>query len=583
MTRSAILLVVFTAVAIALALPDLRHVTTVIPGDSGDGILNLWILRAVQAGVPHGWRGLWNAPIFWPSRRTLAYSDAMLPVALVHWPLRLAFGDAFALNLIYLTSWVLCSWWTYQLCARVARTWGAPIVAALAFTYASIRVSQHQHFQLVIGGALLPLVLLALMRCLRAPSVTRGLLLGLSFAATALCAMYFGVMTGVMVVVIVAGWLAVEYPLDRGRVVPLAVALGVSALVVVALVQPVAAQYVRLQRQPEFRRGFEPAFAANVDAFLSAGPDNDLLRVAPVIGERSRAARSVENRLFPGLVATTFGVIGLLSLAVRLRRQEIERARVVEILLIAVAGLVMLVLAFGDRMMLGHREITLPFAILRENVPGFSAIRATARFALGGQLALAVLAAVGLDAVLVGRSKLTQAILTIALAGLVFAESAMGLESVRVPTANDDGGVMEALAARPGGAVVELPIESSARGMAWSFVEPARLLLAIGDGHPRVNGYSGFEPVGFPELAARLNRFPGADALAEARSLGVRFVVLRTALVGTPGPPELAAQLNVDGVGRYADDTARRLLADLPADQIKRVDRLAGAYLVELR
>jgi hypothetical protein len=162
--RPAILLVVFAVVAIALALPDLRHITTVIPGDSGDGILNLWILRAVQAGVPHGWRNLWNAPVFWPSRRTLAFSDAMLPVALLHWPLRLAFGDAFALNLIYLASFVFCSWWTYRLCARVTRTWGAPIVAALVFTYASMRMIQHQHFQLVIGGALLPLVVLTLMR-----------------------------------------------------------------------------------------------------------------------------------------------------------------------------------------------------------------------------------------------------------------------------------------------------------------------------------------------------------------------------------------------------------------------------------
>jgi hypothetical protein len=58
---------------------------------------------------------------------------------------------------------------------------------------------------------------------------------------------------------------------------------------------------------------------------------------------------------------------------------------------------------------------------------------------------------------------------------------------------------------------------------------------------------------------------------------------LRTALVGTLNPADLTPQLEADGVGRYADATARRMLAGLAGADIIKVDRLAGAYLVELR
>jgi hypothetical protein len=169
-----LLLAVFTAVAIALTFPNLSRFRTYIPGDSADALLNLWIMRSVQAGLPHGWHALWNAPIYHPAPNTLAYSDTLLPVALVHWPLRLVFGDVAASNLISLGAWVLSSWCTYRLARRFVVHWGAAFVAALVYTYASVRLVHHQHFQLVVGGALVPLVLLLLLRLLDAPTRRRG-------------------------------------------------------------------------------------------------------------------------------------------------------------------------------------------------------------------------------------------------------------------------------------------------------------------------------------------------------------------------------------------------------------------------
>ena len=556
-----------------MACPDVRHLASVIPGDSGDALLNLWILRAVQAGIPHGWHGLWNAPAFAPATHTLLYSDAMLPVAILHWPLRLVFGDALAFNVIYLGSWVLCSWCTYRLAARFTESRGAAFVAALAFTYSSIRLVHHQHFQVVVGGALVPLLLLTLLQCLDAPSIRRGLCAGLAFAAVTLSSTYYGAMSAIIVLVVVGGWLIAERPrLLR----PLAEALGAAALVVAVLVAPVAAQYVALQRQPEFRRTFDSASAAHVDDFLSTGPANYLLMSVPLIAPRSvPESRGIENRLFPGLIALVCGLAGAVVVFTRRRRTDL--------VLIAIAGAITLVLAFGDHAAIGHIGFALPFAALRRFAPGFAGIRATARFALGGELALAVLAAVGFDALVRGRSTPARVALTVVAAALVIAESAMGLAAVRVPTTADAGGVTEALRGNPGGVVLELPMESSARGLVWPYVESPRQFAAVYDGHPRANGYSGFEPQGFAERAAVLNQFPSPEALDEARRLGIRFVVLRTALVGTLSPAGLAPALDADAAGRYAVATARRLLAGLPSGDALKIEQFPGAFLVELR
>jgi hypothetical protein len=89
---------------------------------------------------------------------------------------------------------------------RVTRTWGAAFVAALAYTYSTVRLVHHEHFQLVVGGALVPATLLAALRCLEAPSAKRGLVLGLAFTALALTATYDAALMAVMLAIVAGGW-----------------------------------------------------------------------------------------------------------------------------------------------------------------------------------------------------------------------------------------------------------------------------------------------------------------------------------------------------------------------------------------
>jgi hypothetical protein len=578
-----LLVTIFTGIAIALAYPNLSRFHTFIAGDSGDSLLNLWIMRQVQAGLFHGWGRLWDPPVFYPAHNVLAYSDTLLPVALVHWPLRLLFGDVVAFNLIYLSSWVLSSWCVYRIARRVTTHWGAAFVAALAYTYAAIRLVHQQHFQLVVGGALVALSILLLLRMLDEPGRGRAIWFGLSLAATTLTASYYGTMMAVITVVVAGGWLLLQAGRDRRRTLIALLIAGVAAAV---FVLPVGLQYVKLQRDPAFRRGFEPASATHGGDLLATGPDNYALRHVPVISSHSETnSRGIENRLFPGFVAIGFGIAGLVILVGEIRRRGARTGRTRDVLLLCIAGVVCLVLSFGDWFRVHGHRVFLPFIFLRHGVPGFAGIRAVARLELAAQLALVLLAALAIDALL-GKIRNRGAALavTAVLALLVCAETAIGLTFVRVPTQADDGGFSAALRARPRGVVAELPINSVATGPDWPYAESPRQLLALHDSDPRVNGYSGFQPKGFDAVAAALDDFPSPTAIAEARKLGVRYIVLRTQIPGVLTPPVSALpQLGKDGALAYTPATARAMLARLPADAVSDVTALPGGYLVTLR
>jgi hypothetical protein len=571
---------IFVVLAFVESFRDISRLRTFVAGDSGDSILNLWIMRSVQRGLPHGWHALWDAPIFYPAKTTLAYSETLFPPAIVDWPLRVVFGDVMAYNLIYLASWVLASWCMYRLALRFVQDWRAGFVAALAYTYSSIVLVHTGHFQLVVGSALLPLTVLALLNLLDDPSFVRGALLGVSFATLALSASYYGAMSAVIIAIVAGGWLLTTRPKQMRRYVQ---AFAVAAVMVAVIAGPFAYEYVQLQRQPEFRRGFDASSAAHVGDFAATGSSNYLLTHLPVISSHSTAnSRLIENRLFPGCVALIFGVMGLVVLIRRLRKTGWRTPPANTLALITLAGIACVILAFGDRIVISHHKIPLPFAVFRHFIPGFSGIRATARLVLGGELALALLAAVGVEKTLHTTKPSFRAPLTVALTIFVVAETAMGVTMVRVPTAGDDGGVARALRYDPKGVVLELPIASAASGITWPYVEAPRQLEALRDGDPRINGYSGFQPKDFDQIAATLNTFPEQGALNEARSLGVRYIVLRTEPIGTLTPSVLEPRVDKNGAGLYDDATARDIINRLPPGTARNVERVAGGYIIDL-
>jgi len=252
-----------------------------------------------------------------------------------------------------------------------------------------------------------------------------------------------------------------------------------------------------------------------------------------------------------------------------------------EAVLIVLAGVVLLVCAIGDHLLVDGHAITMPYRLLRAVVPPFAGIRVTARFAVVWQLALAALAVVGAGAVVARLGRRRGIAACLALVVVVLLESTTAVTTARVPDDPAWTAVNEVLADRPDGLVLELPIRQPQDLVVRSWVEGPREYLARIDDHPRVNGYSGFDPVGYGDGAATLNGFPAPVAMDLIDALGVRYVIIRTDTVGW-FDPAIEAYLDADGRGAWDDALTTERLGQIPPERIADVQRAGAAVLIEL-
>src|SRR5437660_10547342 len=104
--RSALIVVVlYTALTIALTWPLARGLTHDLPGDFGDPLFTSWAIAWDATHLGTGW---WSANIFAPHPLTLAYSEHFLPQALQVLPIYSATRNPIlCYNLLFLSTFVL--------------------------------------------------------------------------------------------------------------------------------------------------------------------------------------------------------------------------------------------------------------------------------------------------------------------------------------------------------------------------------------------------------------------------------------------------------------------------------------------
>ncbi|MDE2903490.1 MAG: hypothetical protein OXP73_10740 [Chloroflexota bacterium] len=234
---------------------------------------------------------------------------------------------------------------------------------------------------------------------------------------------------------------------------------------------------------------------------------------------------------FPALVPAALACVGLAAgvAAPRLRAVAIG---------LGFCGLFMFGLTLGPELW-WNGELTgvrLPFAALREVVPGFTALRNPEFLAVGMVLATALLAAVAVDQLMRWRrlARWPAYVVAAGLFGLLIVEAA------RVPTAGVpipyNRGLQAALAEGPDGPVAFIPMAGERLGLDVRGIHELqvrnvqRALWTLNGGRqPIVDGYSGYEPRGTSQLA-RMTFWADdedrRDVLEALLALGVRTVVL---------------------------------------------------------
>ena len=315
-------------------------------------------------------------------------------------------------------------------------------------------------------------------------------------AAQALCCGYYGVFAILMV-----GFAIVVLASTRRlwASVPFWLAVAIGAALSMLLVAPAFVPYARFQDMSGFHRtvGEAVRYSANWSSYLAspAFAHAWLLRHLP----------RWSDVLFPGVLATAFGVAGIV-VGAREGRGEL-------LLLYGAMGALALWLSFGPDAGL--------YAALYRVVPLFAWLRVPSRLGLVVVFSLSVLGGVAVSAWL--RKSRRPAVGFVLLAAASCAEL---LVPLRMPTVPPVEPVYLMLKTLPRGPVIEMPF--------W-YLEPmfprhsAYMLQSTTHWMPLVNGYSDYIPDDFRANVMRYAIFPAPETLKFMAPMRVRYAVFHRA------------------------------------------------------
>jgi hypothetical protein len=464
--------------------------------DNRDSILNEWIVSWVAHQAVTDPRHLFDGNIFYPEKRTLAYSEPMLVQAALGAPLLWSGATpTFTYNVLLILGFALTGWSTALVMHRWTGDWIAALVSGCVFGFSAHTLTRIPHLQ-AQHVEFLPLALLALDTLLRRPSLRRGAVLAVCCVLQGLTSIYLLAIT----VFAVAAALTVR-PAEwlRRAGWPAARALAVTVAVSAVLLAPLLWPYYRVSNELGLSRSLADAaqYAASWTDYLTTPSRLHL------------ATWSSDFRggtgLFPGLLGLCLAAVTVLSGAAFAD----PRARMA-----LAIGLVGLYLSFGP-----HAP---GYATLFEVLPLLKAIRGTARFGYMVTLAVAMLA--GFGVVIVRRRTPPSTWRPLAVMLVLFA----ALEPMAAPLGltRFDGipPVFDRLPREQGVVAVEVPFPGprSAQFHAHAMLNSTR------HWQPIVNGYSGFQPASFYRHAGPLQLFPDDPALAIIKEIGVTHVFVHT-------------------------------------------------------
>lgn len=547
----------------------------------GDTLLNSWILAwEVHSLFGPEEASLFDTNIFYPHRNTLAYSEFLIPQLLVATPVILGSGNpVLAHNVVLLLSLLTTALGTYCLAFWVTGNRSASFAAGLVLAFCPFMFSHLVHVQILFAGGI-PLTFLFLFLWLESGKTRDAAILGLLFAIQALANAYYAVYLGFFAGIALLGLVIRKRSWTRRR---FWLQLLLVGLIAGALMGPFYLRYFQLKQEMGFQRVLPPPTSPS--SYLAAPGINRLW------GGITQSWGGSEAHLFPGLVPTVLAMIGLYQWARSAGRGGAPSARRpqprssiwrrFQVLdgLIAVVAAVILLLALGwsldtrlasvplriasmqnptvilvlllaarawmSRRWPGHWRAlvlpqsgwtfplvllsagvlslgTAPYAFLHRWVPGFSSLRAVPRIHVMFMFALAILAAQGMAYLLARVSGTRRRVLAAALSLLIVVEYfSAPLPVVAAPRPSQFPAAHQWLAEQDEDLVfIAYPLRISDNIL--------RLFYSTRNWRRMVNGFSGFIPPLYRELASKGRFFPSPSAVGDLQDLGVDLLLIDT-------------------------------------------------------
>lgn len=492
-----------------------------------DTQLNAWIMSWVAHQIAHDPLHLFDANIFYPERRTLAFSEHLVVQSMMGAPVRWAGGSPIlAYNIVFLAGLALTGWAMSVVVQRWTGSWMAGVLSGCLIAFNALTLTRFPHIQLQ-HVEFLPFALLALDQLLTTPRLKYAVRLAVWYVLQSLTSIYFLVFTAIVLLVS-----ALARPSDwvgprARRVVAMASVAGVMS---VAALLPFLAPYLLARReQVMFVRTLDEAgkFSATWANYLATGGSFHIHFWSNRFWAMGRG-----DGLFPGVVGLA---LTLVAVATGVAFTD-KRARMA-----LVFGFVCFCLSFGPAFPL--------YTVLYTAFPAMAAVRSAARFGHLVLAAVAILAGFGL--VVLQRTLPKAWVVPVGVALVTFAN----LEALRAPI--DYGRdqefkgipkIFETLNTPDPDIVVIFPFY----GPQELFMNARYMVVSTAFWKPMLNGYSGYMPVRYIEHVQNLGGFPDDRSIAYMKTLGVTRVLVDSrnmppaVLARLPETPALTL-INTDG------------------------------------
>jgi hypothetical protein len=488
---------VFTALTLVLTYPLSIHPGSTSLGSDPDVHTFTWTLAwDAHALVTAPW-SIFDANIFYPYDRTLAFSENLIGSAIFSAPLWWLTGNAvLAMNAAALLSVVLCGLGAYVLARQIGLSKGAALVAGLVFAFSPARFFRFQQLHLT-AIQWMPFTLAFLHAYFRAGR-RRDLRLAMAFfALQALSSLHGAVYLAIAVAIFVTYRVTTGTPIDGVRG---SRSDGPGSVLLLVPLVALAVPYLRVQRELGLVRTLENWIPAP-ESFV-ASPTHLHSWMLSILGDSSINERA-SAFLFPGYLPLALVAVAVLSLRERGFRHEV--------VLYAVIALAGLLLSAGPPLSLW------PYVYW---LPGLNFIRIPSRFFLLAMLGVAVLAAIGYHRGVQRLSAAAQRVAAAATAMVLIAEFSMvplPVTPYRVELPDAD----RWLDTQPKPfAVAEVPVGPAAR------YHSTYMLHSMAHWQRTVHGHSSLLPALHERLYDQLRGFPDEASIRALDDIGVDFVVV---------------------------------------------------------
>jgi hypothetical protein len=506
----------YLLLAVAWAAPSSLRPARTVP-DLGDAAHLGWVLSWNDHQVVRRPWALFESNGFHPYPHSLAYTDHLLPEALLVAPVYWLTGNPVLLfNAALLAALTLSALAMFLLVRHLTGSTAAALLAGVAYAFNSF--TQHELARVhVLSLQWWPLAWLFLDRFARESRPRDAGLAAAALALQGLSGTYYLAYT----LMLLPPWLAALFVAQGRRpsaaqLRRLAAALALAALPVALMLIP----YLRLFRGLRIDKGW-PA-GADLLAYVDPGPRHALW------GALHNPLVDPELPHFLGFAALLLILLGLArTLAGRLP----ERARAGAWLAVMTAGIGLL-LSLGPLIHVGGRRVaTGPYELLYRLVPPARAMAGPERAGALVLLGSAVLLGLGAAAVFARiRPRLRLGLAAALVLLLPLEHWSPPPAAAEVPTGRDVPPVYRWLAREPALPVAELPLYPERQKKLWS------LYLHFSTAHwrPVPIGRASFYPPAHDYLAWSLRGFPDDTSLALLDRLGIHTLVVHPRLWPEP-------------------------------------------------